>query len=120
MTFDDVRAIALQWPEVAEGSSYGTPALKVRGKLLTRLKEDGESLVIQGIEHDERALLIEMQPNIFYFTDHYRDWPIVLLRLPAAPRDIIETHLQRRWRTLASKKALKAFDLKTAERQRSS
>ncbi len=26
-----------------------------------------------------RALLVETQPNIFYFTDHYRDWPIVLL-----------------------------------------
>jgi hypothetical protein len=106
MTFDDVRAIALQWPEVVEGSSYGTPALKIRGKLLTRLKEDGVSLVIQGVEHDERALLIKMHPDIFYFTDHYRDWPIVLLRLPEAPREIIETFLQRRWRALASKTAL--------------
>ncbi len=43
MTFDDIRAIALKWPEVSDGTSYGTPALKVRGKLLTRLKEDGES-----------------------------------------------------------------------------
>jgi hypothetical protein len=110
MTFDDVRAIALQWPEVVNGSSYGTPALKVRGKLLTRLKEDGESLVIQGVEHDERALLIKVQPDIFYFTDHYRDWPIVLLRLPAARRDTVETFLLRRWRALASKKALKSFD----------
>ena len=48
MTFDDVRAIALKWPEVTDGTSYGTPALKVRGKLLTRLKEDGESLVLHA------------------------------------------------------------------------
>jgi hypothetical protein len=110
MTFDDVRIIALQWPEVVEGSSYGTPALKIRGKLLTRLKEDGESLVIQGVEHDERALLVKMQPNIFYFTDHYRDWPIVLMRLSDAPREVVETFLLRRWRALASRKALKSFD----------
>lgn len=110
MTFDDVRAIALQWPEVVAGSSYGTPALKVRGKLLTRLKEDGESLVIQGVERDERALLVEMQPHIFYFTDHYRDWPIVLLRLPEASRETVETFLLRRWRALASKKALASLD----------
>ncbi|WP_376698644.1 hypothetical protein [Bradyrhizobium aeschynomenes] len=44
MTFDDVRALALAWPEVEDGTSYGTPALKVRKKLLTRLKEDGDSL----------------------------------------------------------------------------
>jgi uncharacterized protein YPO0396 len=41
MTFDDVCAIALAWPGVERGTSYGTPALKVKGKLLTRLREDG-------------------------------------------------------------------------------
>ena len=49
MTFDDVRKIALAWPEVEDGSSYGTPALKVRKKLLARLREDNESLVMLGV-----------------------------------------------------------------------
>ena len=110
MTFDDVRAIAFKWPEVADGTSYGTPALKVREKLLTRLKEDGESLVLFEIEQDERAMLIETQPKVFYFTDHYRDWPMVLLRLSKAKPKAVEGLLLRRWRALASKKALKAFD----------
>ncbi len=110
MTFDDVRTLALTWPEVTDGTSYGTPALKVRGKLLTRLKEDGESIVVPGIEPDERAMLMEAQPKIFYFTDHYRDWPTVLVRLPRARRQTVEGLLLRRWRTLASKKALKAFE----------
>jgi hypothetical protein len=43
VTFDDVRTIALAWPEVEDGTSYGTPALKVRKKMLARLKEDGDS-----------------------------------------------------------------------------
>jgi hypothetical protein len=43
VTFDDVRKIALAWPEVDDGTSYGTPALRVRKKLLARLKEDGDS-----------------------------------------------------------------------------
>jgi hypothetical protein len=30
MTFDDVRSSVLTWPEVEDGTSYGTPALKVR------------------------------------------------------------------------------------------
>ena len=30
MTFDDIRKFALLWPEVEDGTSYGTPALKVR------------------------------------------------------------------------------------------
>ena len=55
MTFDDLRTMLLAWPEVEFGSSYGTPALKVRKKLLTRLKEDGDSITLHDVEPDERA-----------------------------------------------------------------
>ncbi|MEY9606117.1 hypothetical protein ABIF74_010809 [Bradyrhizobium japonicum] len=75
MTFDDVRKFALTWPEVEDGTSYGTPALKVRKKMLARLKEDGDSLVMPDVPIDERAMLVESQPKIFYFTDHYSDYP---------------------------------------------
>src|SRR5215218_4770187 len=66
VTFDDVRKITIAWPEVEDGTSYGTPALKVRKKLLARLKEDGDSLVMPGVPLDEREMLIETQPKIFY------------------------------------------------------
>ncbi len=59
MTFDDIRKLALTWPEVEDGSSYGTPALKVRKKMLVRLKEDGDSLVMPGVPPDERDMLVE-------------------------------------------------------------
>jgi len=107
VTFDDVRKIALAWSEVEDGSSYGTPALKVRKKLLARLREDNDSLVMLGVPLDERDMLIE---KIFYFTDHYRDYPTVLIRLSKAKRAIVEPLLGRRWRELASKAAVKAFD----------
>ena len=110
MIFDDVRKIALGWPEVEDGTSYGTPALKVRKKLLARLKEDGDSLVMPGVPQDERAMLVETQPRAFYFTDHYRDYPMVLIRLSRAKRATIEPFLRRRWRELASKRAVKEFD----------
>ena len=112
MTFDDLRNIALLWPEVEDGASYGTPALKVRKKLLARLKEDGDSLVMPGVPHDERDLLVESQPKLFYFTDHYRDYPTVLIRLSKAKLAIVEPLLRRRWLALASKAAVKAFEAK--------
>ncbi|WOH50320.1 MmcQ/YjbR family DNA-binding protein [Bradyrhizobium sp. sBnM-33] len=110
MTFDDVRKIALLWPEVEDGTSYGTPALKVRKKMLVRLKEDGDSLVMPSVPRDEREMLVESQPKTFYFTDHYRDYPIVLIRLSKASRATVEPLLRRHWRALASKKAVKEFD----------
>jgi len=110
MTFDDVRNIALTWPEVEDGTSYGTPALKVRKKMLVRLREDGDSLVVPDVPIEERAMLVESQPKIFYFTDHYADYPMVLIRLSKAKRAIVEPLLRRRWRGLASKAARTAFD----------
>ena len=110
MTYDDIRKFALGWPEVEDGTSYGTPALKVRKKLLARLREDNDSLVMPGVLQDEREMLIESQPKVFYFTDHYRDYPIVLIRLSKARRAVVEPLLRRHWRTLASKKAVKAYD----------
>jgi hypothetical protein len=110
LTFDDVRKIALAWPEVEDGTSYGTAALKVRKKLLVRLKEDGDSLVMPGVPPDERDMLVESQPTIFYFTDHYKDYPMVLIRLSKAKRATVEPLLRRQWRALASRAALKTIE----------
>src|ERR1700712_1196572 len=110
MTFDDVRKIAQAWPEVEDGTSYGTPALKVRKKMLVRLKEDGDSLVMPGVPIDERDMLVESQPKVFYFTDNYRDYPMVLIRLSKTKRTAVEPLLRRQWRALASKKAVAAAE----------
>lgn len=85
----------------------GTPALK---KLLVRLREDGDSLVMPGVPRDERDMLVERAPKAFYFTGHYRDYPMVLIRLSKAARADVEPLLRRQWRTLASKAAVKASE----------
>jgi len=50
---------------VEDGTSYGTPALKVRKKMLARLKEDGDSLVMPCVPQDEREMLVESQSKVF-------------------------------------------------------
>ena len=55
-------------------------------------------------------MLCENEPRVFYFTDHYRDYPTVLIRLSKAKRGHVEALLRRRWRALASKAAVKKFD----------
>ncbi len=110
MTFDDIRRMTRDWPGVADAVSYRTPALKVRGKLLARLREDGETLVLPGVGLDERDMLLAAAPAVFFITPHYRDHPMVLMRLPAAHPDAAEALLRRRWREIAAKAAVKAFD----------
>ena len=100
MTYDDVRAIALELPGVEEGTSYGTAALKVRGKLFVRLKEDGETIVLRTDEF-ERSHLMQSHPKIFYITDHYRDYPWVLVRLRAVRRPMIKALIEGAWTRVA-------------------
>ncbi|MBJ9940338.1 MmcQ/YjbR family DNA-binding protein [Burkholderia multivorans] len=110
MTFDEVRQIVLAWRGVEEGTSYGTPALKVRRKMLARLREDGDTLVVKGVDPDERAWLIESEPDVYYVTDHYVGWPIVLVRLSAASPEAVTNLLRREWEAIVPAKWREAGD----------
>jgi len=81
----------------AEGTSYGTPACKVKGKLFARLHQDGESLVV-GVDFEERELLMAGAPEKFYITDHYLNYPWMLVRLSAVRRDEMRDLLIQSWR----------------------
>ncbi len=93
MTFNDVRRMALSLEGVEESTSYGTAAFKIRGKLIARLKEDGESLVV-GTTFEEREEMLAADPETYYITDHYLNYPWVLVRLsrvhPDAMRDLLK------------------------------
>jgi hypothetical protein len=108
MTFEEVRAIALALPGVEEGTHYGTPAFKVKGKAFTRLREDGETLVLFDVPVEEREVMIEAEPEVYFFTDHYRNWPAVLARLSAARPAHVRGYLERAWRKRAPKALLRS------------
>jgi hypothetical protein len=93
VTFDDVRQIALALEHVEEGTSYGTPAFKVRGKLIARLREDGETLVV-GMDFDQRQELLAADPDTYYLTDHYVNYPWILVRLPIVHADALRDLLR--------------------------
>ena len=109
MTFDEVRRAALTLPGVEDSTSYGTPALTVRKALLARLWEDGETLVLK-VGLDEKELLIELDPAVFFETDHYRGWPAVLVRLPLADPAQVQRLIAQAWREKAGARLVKAYD----------
>lgn len=109
VTYDIVRELARDLPDVEESTSYGTPALKVRGKLFARLKEDGETLVLRS-DAFERAHLMQAASDVFFITDHYREHPWVLVRLPAIGVEQIRGLLEGAWRRVAPKRLVIDFD----------
>ena len=109
MTWEEAAALALRLPGAESGASYGTPAVKVGGKLLLRLREDGETVVLLDTPFDERETLLEAAPDVFLLTPHYRDHEIVLARLAALDPARLRPFLERRWRRIARKRDLAAW-----------
>lgn len=91
-----MRKLALALPEVEEGTSYGTSALKVGGKLFVRLKEDGKSIVVR-IDDADRAMRLQADPSAFFITDHYAHYPWMLRRLAAVAQDDLADLLREAW-----------------------
>jgi len=104
-----VRRIALALPGVEQGTSYGTTAFRVSGKWLARIHEDGVSLVIR-VDFGEREILMEIDPNTFYITDHYRAYPAMLVRIATVDPRELRRLFEQRWRAVAPKRLVKELD----------
>ncbi len=76
--WERVFKMAIELPGAYEKPMFGTPAFYTGKKFFCRLREDGETLVLYNNERDE---WIEKNPDIFFFTDHYKNYPILLVDL---------------------------------------
>jgi len=110
MTEQEMREICLSFPEVTEGSSYGRPSFLVNKKFFTRLRHEDNSMVLLEVPFDEREMLMEAEPATFHVTPHYKDYPSVLARLESIDPGSLRNFLERRWRKMAPKKLVKAWD----------
>ena len=107
-TWETVRQLALALPAAEEGPSYGTPADKVGGKLFARMHQDGVSLVIKA-DFEEREILMEADPETFYITDHYLNYPWMLVRLSTVRIDQLRDLLRQSWRSAAPRRLVAQF-----------
>jgi hypothetical protein len=106
LDFDVVREIALALPDVEESTIHGAPSLKVRGRLLAcpalRKSAEPDSLAVR-IGLDQRAELLSADPRVYYMTDHYVNYPTVLVRLSQVHRDSLRDLLGMSWRFVTAK-----------------
>ena len=96
MTWDEVLSSALALPGMEAGTAYGTPALRVRGKFLARLREDGETLAIR-VDPDERPFLLDAHPGVLVLTPHYESAPMVLVALARAEPGLVRSLVEDAW-----------------------
>ena len=107
-TFDAVREIALGLPGVEQGTTYGSPAFKVGGKMFACLavhrSAEPNTLAVR-MDFEERDGLIAADPKTYYLTDHYVDYPCVLVRLTRVRHDALRDLLLIGWRFVSAAKS---------------
>lgn len=109
VTFEQAREPMLALPGVEEGSSYGTPGFRVKGRLLSRLREE-DVLVLRPLDDIEQRFLMSTDPAAFFQTEHYRGSTAILVRLSEVRLAQLGEIIEQSWRRLAPKKLVAAYD----------
>jgi hypothetical protein len=112
VTAAELKKIALSFPEAGEKPSYGKPSFFIAKKFFTRLRQEDNSLVMIVDGMDQRDMMLELDPRTYHITDHYKDYPAVLVRMERISPEELRMMLERRWRKIAPKKLLKEIDAK--------
>lgn len=108
-TIEDVRRIALSFPETVEKPLYGTPGFRVKDKAFARLREEGDVLVVWCADEEEKERYIAAQPEIFFSLPHYDGYALVLVRLPAIEVEELRDVLTEAWLLRAPRRLAAEF-----------
>ena len=99
--FETVCELGRALEGVEAGTAYGSPALKLRGKLLacipTHRSAEPNSVAVR-LDFVTRDLLIAKDPATYYVKPHYVPYPCVLVRLDRISRTDLKEILEIAWR----------------------
>jgi hypothetical protein len=103
-SFDRIVGLAkkLKLAEVEIGTTYGAPALRVKDRPFASIKAD--DLMVLHCPLEVKEMLMEMAPEIYFQTDHFKGWPGLLVRLDVIGDEELTLRLEDAWRFKAPKK----------------
>ncbi len=120
---NDVRRIALSFPETREGEDHFAFSVNNRGKQKgfawvwmervhpkkARVPNSGV-LAVRVRDIQEKEMLLATEPEIFFTEPHYHGFPAVLVRLSAIDVGDLEDLLLNAWRCQAPPELVKMMD----------
>ena len=116
--FEPVKKIALTFPGAEESVSHeNTPSVKVRGKLMCRLHDNGEFIPIH-LAFEIRDKYLDSHPEIFHLPEHFKAYPYICMWLHNYDTNLLKEILELSWRGLASKKQIAEWENKTSKKDK--
>ncbi len=118
-TFDDVRRLGMALPEMAESTSYGTPALKVGKKLVCRMWSEREynrdsvhdtEVLVVFCELEMKQVLLDNHPDALFTVPHYDGYGAVLVRMADVSLDDLADWIEDSYRLKAPPTLIRQLD----------
>ena len=113
-----IRRLLLDLPNVVEGRYYGMPSFLLNGRFLARFRDGGTVLVLQLAAISDRDTLIDLDAEAFFFTEHYRNYPAVLVRLDVVPPSLLTDVITDAWRHVSTLPPARSRKQTTKKRRR--
>ena len=103
-TADEIRALALGFPEAVEADHHGIPSFRVRGKIFCTLHREAPRLMVKLDPEDQRNLA-EAHPGVVETVPGYRGRKgSTFVAYERADAALIQTLLAMAWRRVAPAK----------------
>jgi hypothetical protein len=109
--WETVRELALALPQAEEDALQSRPAFRVRGKLFVWMSphKEAEGALVVRADPDEKPLLLESNPDVYFTTPHYAKWAGVLIRPERIEPDELRERIEDSWLLVAPKRVAKKF-----------
>jgi hypothetical protein len=96
--WDEVVEFACSLPEVEMGEYYRALVPTINGKGFVGPSREESSFGVRTSSIEEKQMLIETDPDTFWETPHYANWPAVLVRYGADEADErVKLYIRRAW-----------------------
>ncbi len=109
MRWRTVCRLARELPEVQEGRTFGARALRVRGSILARLRDDKTSILLK-VNPSTRAGLCAARPDTFAVTPDSEQYAMVVVRLANIEPEELCALLVESWRRSAPPSLVASYD----------
>ena len=86
----EARKIMLAMKGTDERPYFGKPAVFYAENFVGRVHDKEEAVALRVGTIEMRDVMLEAEPKLFYITDHYKPWPMLLARLKTLDKAVLK------------------------------
>ena len=90
LTKAEARKLMLSVKGTSEGPYFGRPSVFYGESFVGRVHDKEEAVALRIGTIEMRDVMLEAEPKLFYITDHYKPWPMLLARLKTLDRTTLK------------------------------